>query len=112
MLISGFKRLNEGPAELSLGTSIYPKGLYHNVKCWMDKAAARLSEWRAADAADQQDTSRSDGSYRPKISFGEQTGEITLDIRNGREQRREEKSREFSNSKIIKLTAFYVQRSA
>ena len=89
MLNSGFKRLTEGPAELSLGTSIYPRGLYHNVKCWMNKAAARLSEWRAADAADQQDTSRSDGSYRPKISSGEQTGEITLDIRNGREQRRE-----------------------
>ena len=89
MLNSVFKRLTEGLAELVLGTSIYPRELYRNVKCWMDKAAARLSEWRAADAADQQDASRSDGSYRPKISSGEQTGEITRDIRNGREQKRE-----------------------
>ena len=48
-----------------------------------------MNEGQADDAADRdrQDTSRSDGSYRPKISSGEQTGEITLDIRNGREQR-------------------------
>lgn len=89
MLNSVFKSLTEGLAELNLGTSIYTRGLYHNVKCWMNKDAARPSEWRAADAVDQQDTSRSDGSYRPKISSGEQTGEITLDIRNGREQKRE-----------------------
>lgn len=83
----GFQMLTTRSAELSLGTSSYPRRLYHNVKCWMNKAAARLCEWRAADATDRQDTSTSDGSYRPKISSDEQTGEITLDIRNGREQR-------------------------
>jgi hypothetical protein len=27
------KKLTEGPAELSLGTSSYPRELQHNVKC-------------------------------------------------------------------------------
>jgi hypothetical protein len=60
-------------------------GLYHDVDCWMNRAAARVCEWRIADAEDGQTTLKTDSSYISKISSAEQAGEIALDIRIGRQ---------------------------
>jgi hypothetical protein len=76
----------KGSRRIHLGTTGYLRVFDHSVDCWMNKASCNMVVWmKGKEATSWQTTRRRDWSCRPKISSNEQAGEITLDIRNGKQ---------------------------